>query len=1127
MKKQILLIIGLIAVNFVLAQVPQGISHQAVIRNADNELVVNSQIGIQVSILQGGAAGQAVYVETHTPISNANGLITYIIGAGTVESGTFAEIDWSAGPYFLKTEADPTGGTDYSITGVMQFLSVPYAMHSETAKVAESFITKPPKAISTEATDIGAGVATLNGIVNGEGFITAVVFEWGTSTDYGNTAPAVQSHVTGSDDVAVHAGLTGLQATTTYHFRIRATNAVDVVYSEDMIFITDDSAVAYSLNLDVQPEGAGGVSGAGEYHSGVAVSITATAYEGWEFVNWTGGIEHIDDPNSASATLTMPAENVGITANFQEIETGLTLLTITVSCNLNQNPIEDARVDINFDEPGFYFFSGQTDENGQVILTEVPPGWHELYVTKAGYSSYWDDFIMGDENKNIDVLLVPLYYELSLSPNPIQGGSVEGSGSYLMGEVVNISASEAENWEFTSWSGDIQYLDGDINSSTNSVTMPNLDISITARFVSTILPTVEINMINNSQPGLTITEAAVLIDSGTDDSVRGFVWSTEENPDLDHNEGFSDDHGTGLGDFLIELSDLTPNTMYYIRAYATNSAGTAYSDQHSFIFWDYHNTVSDIDDNVYQTIIIGNKEWMAENLRVTKSAAGTNIIRYCYANNPINCELYGGLYTWSTAMNGQSSSSNNPSGVQGICPIGWHLPSDEEWSELLNYLNLHGYPNSNATYGAGNALKSCRQDGSPLGGDCDTSEHPHWSSHSTHYGFDEFGFSALPGGYQNSGGSSLNLGNGGYWWSATEWGSIAAWSRNVLNSNGDMTRSSFNRLNRSSIRCLREVTDGQTLYNLHLEINPENTGIVIGAGQYQEGAVVNITAIPKEGWAFESWSGNNDYIADQTSANTTVTMPAQNISLTANFDKEESVIVYGDGVTDIDGNDYITVIINNREWMAQNLRVTRYNNEDEITTGLTGNQWSSNTSGAYAVYPHADIDGLNSDEEVLEAYGALYNWHAVSTGNLCPIGWSVPGDDDWTQLANYIVSQGYPNSNVANGAGNVLKSCRQVNSNQGSQCITSEHPRWDSDNTHIGFDKFGFSSLPGGYRFIGGSFGNIGNRGFWWTSTEQSSSSARYQYIYHDNGQLRSWSQDKRNGNSIRCIRDIVRTEDD
>jgi hypothetical protein len=111
----------------VMAQVPQKMSYQAVIRNASNNLVTNSPVGLRFSILQDSSTGPAVYVETHRPTTNINGLASVEIGSGTVVSGTFATINWSTGKYFLKTDTDPNGGTSYTISGTTQFLTVPYA----------------------------------------------------------------------------------------------------------------------------------------------------------------------------------------------------------------------------------------------------------------------------------------------------------------------------------------------------------------------------------------------------------------------------------------------------------------------------------------------------------------------------------------------------------------------------------------------------------------------------------------------------------------------------------------------------------------------------------------------------------------------------------------------------------------------------------------------------------------------------------------------------------------------------------------------------------------------------------------------------------------------------------------
>jgi hypothetical protein len=116
---------------------PQKMSYQALIRDVSNALVVNQAVGMQISILQGSASGTAVYQETQTLTTNANGLVSLEIGTGTVVSGTFAAIEWFTGTYFIKTETDPTvGGTNYTITGTSQLMSVPYALHAKTAESA-------------------------------------------------------------------------------------------------------------------------------------------------------------------------------------------------------------------------------------------------------------------------------------------------------------------------------------------------------------------------------------------------------------------------------------------------------------------------------------------------------------------------------------------------------------------------------------------------------------------------------------------------------------------------------------------------------------------------------------------------------------------------------------------------------------------------------------------------------------------------------------------------------------------------------------------------------------------------------------------------------------------------------
>ena len=135
MKKIYSILAGLLLSASVFAQAPQKMSYQAVIRNSSNALIISTPVGMQISVLQGSASGTAVYIETQTPSTNANGLASLEIGGGTVVSGNFSTINWANGPYFIKTETDPTGGTAYTITGTNELMSVPYALNAANANV--------------------------------------------------------------------------------------------------------------------------------------------------------------------------------------------------------------------------------------------------------------------------------------------------------------------------------------------------------------------------------------------------------------------------------------------------------------------------------------------------------------------------------------------------------------------------------------------------------------------------------------------------------------------------------------------------------------------------------------------------------------------------------------------------------------------------------------------------------------------------------------------------------------------------------------------------------------------------------------------------------------------------------
>ncbi len=192
--------------------------------------------------------------------------------------------------------------------------------------------------------------------------------------------------------------------------------------------------------------------------------------------------------------------------------------------------------------------------------------------------------------------------------------------------------------------------------------------------------------------------------------------------------------------------------------------------------------------------------------------------------------------------------------------------------------------------------------------------------------------------------------------------------------------------------------------------------------------------------------------------------------------------------------------------MKENLKTTTYSNGTPIPNETESYYWENLASGAYVWH--------NNDISLKSKYGALYNWYAtVDPNGLCPTGWHVPTYDEWTAMTDYIGGTGSPH-------GNELKSCRQFITPLGGSCDTNEHPRWNDANSHWGTDDYGFSGLPGGYRFPFGYFSDVGYNGVWWSSTENLSGSAYNNGLNHSFGYVNESSSNKNFGFSVRCLRD-------
>lgn len=286
------------------------------------------------------------------------------------------------------------------------------------------------------------------------------------------------------------------------------------------------------------------------------------------------------------------------------------------------------------------------------------------------------------------------------------------------------------------------------------------------------------NVSNITQTTATIG-GNVSSDGGATVTARGVCWSTGQTPTTTDSKTKD---GKGTGSFKSNLTGLTVNTTYYVRAYAINSAGTGYGSIISLTT--LQETVTDYDGNVYNTVVIGTQTWIVENLKVTHYRNGdpiTNITvntawpiatigAYCWYDNDIaNKTTYGALYNWHTV-----------SDSRGLAPEGWHVPTDNEWSTLINYLG----------------------GSSVAGGKLKETGITHWNSPNVG-ATNESGFTGLPSGSRITNGSFKFMGINGTWWSATERSSGGAWYWNLGNYSS-VDRDSHNKEVGFSVCCVKD-----------------------------------------------------------------------------------------------------------------------------------------------------------------------------------------------------------------------------------------------------------------------------------------------------------------------------------
>ncbi len=315
---------------------------------------------------------------------------------------------------------------------------------------------------------------------------------------------------------------------------------------------------------------------------------------------------------------------------------------------------------------------------------------------------------------------------------------------------------------------------------TNSAgTSYGTDVTITTPVVA-VIPTLTTGTTAATSPTSAISGGNITDDGGGSVTARGVCWATTQNPTLSNS--FTT-NGAGTGSFTSNITGLLQGTTYYVRAYATNVAGTAYGNQLIF-----NTKITDIDGNSYNTVKIGTQVWMAENLKTTRylnyDSIGTTTpvskdilletdpkYQWSYGGNENYVTDYGRLYTWYAITDSR-----------GICPTGWHIPEDDEYTTLIAYLLGETV--------AGGKLKEAGFD--------------HWASPNTGAS-NESGFTALPGGYRFTGGSFGGLCRDGLWWSSTGGSLISnAWILGMGYNYTEVYMNENSKRTGYSVRCVKD-----------------------------------------------------------------------------------------------------------------------------------------------------------------------------------------------------------------------------------------------------------------------------------------------------------------------------------
>jgi uncharacterized protein (TIGR02145 family) len=689
-------------------------------------------------------------VTTATTVTNITFTTAVAGGTITADGGdpvTARGVCWSlnAVPTIADNKADGTGTTTFtanltSLTAGTLYYYCAFATNSVGTSYgtiltfSTTALAAPTVTTAATVTNITFTTATAGGEITSSGGadITVGGICWSTSLNPTTSDPKTTNV---SAIGSFTSNLTNLDPGKQYHVRAYATNSIGTGYGTDVVFTTDAVRLATVTTKDI-----------------TAISYTSAA-SGGNISDAGGGT--ITAKGVCWAKTTNPTINDSYTDNgtgMADFASNLTSLTQNTTYHVKAYATNSAGTaygtEVVFTTTAVALATLSTNDATLITATTARSGGN---ITNAGGGNISARGVCWSE-----------------SPNPTIDDPKSSNGTGTGPFSSDMSGLK---------SGTLYH----IRAYATNEAGPAYGNDATFTTVTVVLPTVTTAAVNaitasSASSGGNVTDTG----NGTI-SAKGVCWATSSGPIA---TGSHTTDGTGSGSFTSDITGLAGNTTYFLRAYATNSAGTNYGSETTFTTY----AATDADGNNYTSVTVGAQTWLVENLKTTRYRNGELI----GTTVPMNLDITTAIspkYQWPCGGNesyvaeyGRFYTYWAVTDSRNICPTGWHLPSDPEWTTFINFLG-----------GASVAGGKIKETGTT-----------HWLTPNTG-ATNETGFTALPGGYRSIAGAFVSLTITGYFWSSTQnptpdW----AWGVGLHNNDAVLLRGGYYKNDGASVRCLKD-----------------------------------------------------------------------------------------------------------------------------------------------------------------------------------------------------------------------------------------------------------------------------------------------------------------------------------